>query len=193
MNKAIDAGFLEGFQITNARSESFLISHLLFADDTLFFCKPQESNLGYLRCVLLLFEALSGLKVNLAKSTIIPIGEVPDLHQLAHFFGCGVDSLPSTYLGLPLGAPYKSKIVWEPVIEKFQKRLAGWKSKLLSKGGRLTLVQSALWSIPMYYMSLFTIPVSISYQLEKIMRDFLWSNNEVDRGCLLYTSPSPRD
>jgi len=131
---------LEGFQITNARSESLLISHLLFADDTLFFCKPQESNLGYLRCVLLLFEALSGLKVNLAKTVIIPIGEVPDLHQLAHFFGCGFDSLPSTYLGLPLGAPYKSKIVWEPVIEKFQKRLAGWKSNLLSKGGRLTLV-----------------------------------------------------
>jgi len=66
--------------------------------------------------------------------------------------------------------------------EKFQRRLVGWTSKLLSKGGRLTLVQSALWSIPIYYMSLFTIPASISCQLEKIMRDFLWSNNEVETG-----------
>jgi len=123
-----------------------------------------------------------GLKVNLAKSALIPIGEVPDLPQLALFFGCGVDSLPSTYLGLPLGASYKSKIVWEPVIEKFQRRLAGWKSKLLSKGGRLTLVQSALWSIPIYYASLFTIPASISGQLEKIMRDFPWATNEVETG-----------
>jgi len=184
VNKAIDAGFLEGFHITNARYESLLISHLLFADDTLFFCKPHESNLGYLRCILLLFEAMSGLKVNLAKNVLIPIGEVPNLPQLAHFFGCRVDSLPFTYLGIPLGASYKSKIVWEPVTEKFQRRLAGWKSKLLSKGGRLALVQSALWSIPIYYMSLFTIHASISCQLEKIMRDFLWSNNERKRDSI---------
>ena len=123
VNKAIDAGFLEGFQISNARSESLLISHLLFADDTLFFCKPHESNLGYLRCILLLFEAMSGLKINLAKSALIPIGEVPDLPQLAHFFGCRIDSLPSTYLGIPLGDSYKSKVVWEPVIESFK---GGW-------------------------------------------------------------------
>ena len=44
------------------------------------------------------------------------------------------------------------------------------------------MVQSALCSIPIYYMSLFTIPASISCQLEKIMRDFLWSNNEAEKG-----------
>ena len=114
----------------------------------------------------------------LSKSALIPIGEAPNLHQLAQFFGCGVDFLPSTYLGLPLGASYKCKSVWEPVVEKFQRRLAGWKSKLLSKRGRLTLLQSALWSIPIYFMSLFTIPASIPCQLEKIMRDLQWSNNE---------------
>jgi len=125
VNKATDAGFLEGFQITNARAERKLISHLHFADDTLFFCKPKESNLGYLRCILLLFEALTSLKVNLAKSVLIPIGEVPNLHHLTQFFGCGVDVLPSTYLGLPLGASFKCKSVWEPVVKKFQRRLAG--------------------------------------------------------------------
>ena len=48
--------------------------------------------------------------------------------------GCRVDYLPSTYLGLPLGASYMSKVVWDPVVERFHKRLAGWKAKLLSRG-----------------------------------------------------------
>ena len=129
---------------------------------TLFFGKPDESNLGYLRYTLLLFEAISGLKVNFAKGVLIPIREVPNVHLLAQFFGCGIDSLPSSYLGLPPGASYKYKAKWDPVVEKFQRKLVGWKSKLLSSG--------------------MIIHAHISSQLEKIMRDFHWSNNEVEMG-----------
>ena len=85
--KAGEEGFLNGFHITNPHSEGLMISHLLFADDTLVFCKPDESNLGYLRCILLLFEAMSGLRVNLSKSTLIPVGDVPNVHVLAPFLG----------------------------------------------------------------------------------------------------------
>jgi len=46
-------------------------------------------------------------------------------------FGCGVDYLPFSYLGLPLGAFYKSSTVWDVGVERFHKRLAWWKSKLL--------------------------------------------------------------
>jgi len=126
--------------------------------------------LGYLKCILLVFEAMSGLRVNLSKSALIPIGEVPNVNALAHFFGCAVDYLPSSYLGLPLGASYKSKAVWDPVVEKFHKRLARWKAKLLSRGGRATLLKSTLWSPPIYLMSLFIVPASIANQLEEIMR-----------------------
>jgi len=87
--KAGDEGFLNGFQISNPHSEGLLISHLLFANNTLVFCKPNESNLVYLRCILLLLDATSGLRVNLSKSALIPIGEVPNVHDLARFLGCG--------------------------------------------------------------------------------------------------------
>ena len=60
--KAGEEGFLNGFHISNPLSEGLVISHLLFADDTLVFCKPDESNVGYLRCILLLFEAMSGMR-----------------------------------------------------------------------------------------------------------------------------------
>ena len=94
----------------------------------------------------------------------------------------GVDFPPSSYLGLPLGATFKSKAVWDPVVERFRKKLAGWKSLLLSRGGRLTLLKSSLWSLPIYFMSLFTIPVSIARSLQKITRDFLWPNNGSTKG-----------
>ena len=67
-------------------------------------------------------------------------------------------------------------------MERFHKKLTGWKSKLLSRGGRLTLLKSTLCSLPIYFMSLFTIPASIASRLEKIMRDFLWNSNENGNG-----------
>ena len=44
------------------------------------------------------------------------------------------------------------------------------------------LLQSTLWSLPIYYMPLFTIPASVASLLEKIMRDFLWSKREGNNG-----------
>ena len=78
-------------------------------------CRPCESDLGYLRCVLLLFEAMSGLRVNLSKSSIIPIGEIPNIHHLASFFDYGVSALPSTYLGLPLGGIFSEQSSMGPL------------------------------------------------------------------------------
>ena len=97
-------------------------------------------------------KACSGLKINLEKIELIPIGEVPNLEELAKVLGCKVCSLPSTYLGLPLGAPYKSSRVWEGVEERFQKRLASWKRQYLSKGGGQTLIKNTLSSLSIYFV-----------------------------------------
>jgi hypothetical protein len=42
-----------------------------------------------------------GLKTNLSKSKIVPIGNLGDVADLATILGCGVASLPMKYLGLP--------------------------------------------------------------------------------------------
>jgi len=134
--------------------------------------------LGFLRCISLLFGALFCLKVNSSKSFLFPISEVPHILDPAEFCGFGVDYLPSSYLGLPLGAPFKCKAEWEPIVEMFHKRLAGWESELLSRGGRLTLLLSTLWSLHIYFVSLFTVPASIAAKLGKLTRDFLWLGDE---------------
>ena len=118
ISAAVHGGLLEGFKVGNI---SF--SHLLFADDTLVFCNAMP-HLRYLWGMFLLFEAASGLKVNLAKSVLIPVGNVEQVGMLADILGCGVASLPVKYLGIPLGASYKAKHIWNGVIEKLEHQLA---------------------------------------------------------------------
>lgn len=55
-----------------------------------------------------MFEAASGLKVNLAKSNLIPVENVDQVGRMAGILGCGIASLQVKYLGLPLGVSYKS-------------------------------------------------------------------------------------
>ncbi|RVW54677.1 putative ribonuclease H protein [Vitis vinifera] len=126
------------------------------------------------------FEAASGLRINLEKSELIPVGRVESMDDLAEEFGCSLGSLPTTYLGMPLGAPFKSVTVWDGVEERFRRRLTMWKRQYLSKGGRATLIRSTLSNLPIYLMSLLCLPSSVRRRLEKIQRDFLWGGGNLE-------------
>jgi hypothetical protein len=151
-----------------------VVAHSLFADDTLIFYEACPEQLRYVHLILLCFEAVSGLKVNLGKSKLVAVGEVQNIGNLATYLGCRVAGLPMKYLGLPLGAAYKATSMWNGVTEQMERRLARWKKIYLSKGGRLTLIKSTLSNLPTYYVSLFPIPMNVANRIKKIQRDFLW-------------------
>ena len=120
-----------------------------------------------------------GLKVNVGKSEIVPVGEVNNLDALANILCCRVGSLPMKYLGMPLGTSFKTTSIWNSILEKMEKKLSGWKRLYLSKGGRLMLLKSTLSSLPTYFfLSLFTIPKSVAARLESIQRNFIWGSSE---------------
>ena len=104
------------------------------------------------------------------------MGRVDIINDLPLELGCKVGGLPSYYLGLPLGAPFKSMVVWDGVEERFHKRLTMWKREYILKEGRLTLIHSTFSSILIYFMSLFCMPRLVRLRLEKIQRDFLWGD-----------------
>ena len=80
--------------------------------------------MAYLSWILLWFEFVTGLRINLEKSLILPIGNVENLDDLAYQSGCKTGTLPSTYLGLSLGMKHNSLQVWDGVEERFRKKLA---------------------------------------------------------------------
>jgi hypothetical protein len=74
-------------------------------------------------CLFLCFETVSGLKINLAKSELVLVGNV-DVDGLADILGCVVASLPLKYFSLLLGASFNAKSIWDWVIKKIERRLA---------------------------------------------------------------------
>ena len=110
--------------------------------------------MAYLSWILLWFEAISGLSINLEKSLIMPVGNVEDLEILASELGCKTRTLPTIYLGLPLGMRCNAILVWDGVEERFRRKLANWKRQYISKGGRLTLIRNTLSNLPIYIMPL---------------------------------------
>ena len=142
-----------------------MVSHLLFADDTLVFCDANIDQMLILRMVIIWFEVVSGLKVNLGKSELVAVGAVHNMDLLVAILGCKQGSLPMKYLGLPLGAKFKDKSIWNPILEKMERKLAGWKKLYLSKVGRVTLIKSTLSNNPTYFLSLFPILASVANRI----------------------------
>ena len=127
------------------------------------------------------FEAISGLKINLDRSEIFPVGRVDNVEELAFESGCKVGALPSYYLGLPLRAAHNSVASWDRVEERFWKRLVMWKRQFISKGGRITLIRGTLSTIPIYYIFMLRMPRVVRLRLEKIQRDFLWGGVKLEK------------
>ena len=79
LRRAISGSYLSGWKVSGRRGEGMQISHLLFADDTLVFCEESLDQMTYLSWLLMWFEACLGLRINLEKSEMIPVGRVHNI------------------------------------------------------------------------------------------------------------------
>lgn len=86
MRIAAQNRWIRGFQVGDRVGEEKEVCHMLYADDTIIFCEPTAEQISYIGVILVLFEAVSGLKVNWGKSSLFPVNEVPQIQQLASIF-----------------------------------------------------------------------------------------------------------
>uniref|UniRef100_A0A2N9FUW6 Reverse transcriptase domain-containing protein n=1 Tax=Fagus sylvatica TaxID=28930 RepID=A0A2N9FUW6_FAGSY len=129
IDKASGVGLLSGFSVGGEESAPLQISHLLFVDDILIFCEANPDSLTYLRVILTCFKATSGLRVNLGKSEMVQVSEVPNLEALADILGCKTATFPMKYLKASIRGALQSAIymgsdcgeIGSPRIEKIQR------------------------------------------------------------------------
>ena len=87
LKRAVNGGFMLGCRVKGRSEEGVQISHLLFADNTLVFCQASQDHLTYLSWLLMWFEVVSGLRINLEKSELILVGRVENIDDLTLDFG----------------------------------------------------------------------------------------------------------
>ena len=134
-----------------------------------------------------IFADFSSLQLNRAKSSFVGFGlTTEEIQHCAEILATSIETLLIRYLGLPLTDRRLRTQDWQPVVEKVEERLRGWRGRLLSRGGRLILVKAILSAIPTYFMSTFRMPARVRRRLESAMRSFFWRGADPGRGVLLW-------
>ena len=87
LDVAASTGQFSSFSVDSTNGPLVMVSHLLFADDTLIFYDVDPSQIANLRAILARLEGVSGLCINLGKSELVPVGGVHNLEALVGFFG----------------------------------------------------------------------------------------------------------
>ncbi|PWA74034.1 RNA-directed DNA polymerase, eukaryota, Reverse transcriptase zinc-binding domain protein [Artemisia annua] len=178
--RACRLGDVEGIKVSD---EGPSISHMLYADDALIMGTWSRNNIVMNTRLLRIFFMCSGLKINVHKSHLFGLGvSDTEVSSMAEVLGYKVGSLPFQYLGIKVGANMNRSSHWDPVVETVRNRLQSWKAKVLSIGGRLTLIKSVLSSLPVYYLSLFKAPGVVLENIERMMNKFLWTGSREGRG-----------
>jgi len=115
MKSVSDNNLFTSYNVGN--SEPVVVSHLLFADDTLILGEKSWANIRAMRAVLFLFEALFGLKVNYSKSQLVGVNVPPLLViEAAMVLNCKIRTIPFMYLGRPIGGNARHVAFWEPLL-----------------------------------------------------------------------------
>ena len=177
--RAKEAGQIEGV-IPHLIQDG--LSILQYADDTVIFMSHDVEKAVNMKLLLSTFEQLSGLKINFHKSEVFCFGQAKDHEEFySQLFGCASGKYPFRYLGLPMHFRKLYNKDWKCIEERIEKRLSGWKGKLLTVGGRLVLINSVLSSLPMFMMSFFELPKGVVEKIDCFRSRFYWQNDQHKR------------
>ncbi|GKC77044.1 RNA-directed DNA polymerase, eukaryota, reverse transcriptase zinc-binding domain protein [Tanacetum coccineum] len=159
------------------------ITYLCFADDLLVFCHEDTQSVRIIKKSLDEFSEHTGLLPNMRKSTIL-FGGLSNAEQqnILNLMPFTMSRLPVRYLGVPLITKQISISNCKPLVDKVRSKVNDWKNKALSYAGRVQLIASILSSMQNYRASVFLLPKQVIYEINKMLKGFLWCQGELANG-----------
>jgi hypothetical protein len=175
INKAHQQGLFQ-LPIPSRDEASFPI--IQYADDTILLLRASQKELFCVKGILETYAQATSLRVNYAKSCMVPLNMDPEQAQiLAGVFGCQLQGMPFTYLGLPMGK-YKPRVIhFAPLMHRIERQLTST-SSMLTHARKLQLVNPVLSSLPTYFMCSVAILVEVQEYIDRARRHCLWRKSD---------------
>lgn len=165
--KAGREGSLQGVRVARGCPR---INHLLFADNTMFFCEASQSSCNTLLSILQVYENASGKMINREKPSItFSCKTSPEKREEdKSILGINRERGLGKYLGLPEHFGRRKIDLFTSIVDRIRQKAVSWSTERLSRAGKLTMLKSVLSAIPTYSMSCFLLPVSMCKRIQLV-------------------------
>jgi hypothetical protein len=150
-----NVGALQG--VCNGR-EGPPISHLLFADDSIFFARSDPRSVDSLKETLMSYCQGPGQKINIDKSSVFFGLHCDNQVKMDVMDRLGVSNevLQETYLGMPTCVGRFPTRSFKPILDKAWKFMNGWSGRPMSRAAKEALLKAIIQAIPTFIMSCFS-------------------------------------
>lgn len=159
------------------------INHLLFANDTMFFCRAKEKDCKEFLNILRMYEKALGQLINKLKSSIFFSKKTPAeiKSKVKKWLLTEKEGGVGKYLGLPELFGRKKKDLFTSIVDRIRQRALSWSNRFLSGAGKIVLLKSVLSTLPNYAMSCIQLPKSLCKIIQSTLTRFWWDSSDQKR------------
>jgi len=169
LKHAIESGRILGHKVCALAPSA---SRLLFANDSLIFCKANRDQALVIKEILAYYENASGQQVNYSKTCVVFNRCTQQSSKDEVLITLDIREV-LTYeknLRLPTHVGHSKKKTFAPIKDRITKKIRGWMGKKLSWAGREVLVKVVTQAIPIY--------AKFCHEIHSMIKRYSWGAKE---------------